>query len=66
MTTSPTLRKNPRDLDHGVFGRQLATTKHATAPIKSRRKGLGSLVCIAAVARQAAQPHHANGWTGRP
>ena len=47
MTTSPMRRNRPSDRDHGPLPRQLATTKQATAPTRSRRKGLGSVVCMA-------------------
>ncbi len=65
MTTSPIRRNRPSDRDHGPSPWQLATTKQATAPTSRRRKGLGSVVCMAVTARAAAQAHQARGCTGR-
>ena len=65
MTTSPILRNRASDLDHGSLPRQLATTKHVTAPMSKRRNGFGLVVCMAATAKHAAHAHQASGCTGR-
>jgi hypothetical protein len=65
ITITAILRKRPSDPDEGELLRQLAATKHATAPMSRSRNGFGSDVCMAATDKHAAQAHQANGCTGR-